>query len=105
MKQQNIFRVFYVIIVLTLTIGNSFAYRHGMTMITPATQWRDAMPSGNGTIGAMVYGSINQECVLFNHNELWFGGRIDEVPDMSAELDVVRKLASGQSWKDGKSLE
>ena len=71
---------------------NKQAYKHGMTMITPSEQWRDALPAGNGTIGAMVYGNINHERVLFNHNELWYGGKISKVPDMSAELPVVRKL-------------
>lgn len=71
---------------------NPPSYKHGLTMITPATQWREALPSGNGTIGALVYGNIHQERVLFNHNELWYGGRVDEIPDMSAELPVVRKL-------------
>lgn len=65
---------------------------HGMTMIKPSEQWREALPSGNGMIGALVYGSVNEERVLFNHNELWYGGRIDELPDMSAELAVVRQL-------------
>lgn len=56
------------------------AYKHGLTMITPAGQWREALPAGNGTIGALVYGSIHQERMLFNHNELWYGGNIDEIP-------------------------
>ena len=68
------------------------SYRRGMTMIKPSQQWREAMPSGNGTIGALVYGSIAEERVLFNHNELWYQGNIDEVPDVSGELEVVRKL-------------
>lgn len=67
-------------------------YRHGLKMITPSTQWREAFPSGNGTIGALVYGNIHQERILFNHNQLWYQGNVDEIPDMSAELPVVRKL-------------
>ena len=63
-----------------------------MTMITPSAQWREGLPSGNGKIGALVYGSISEERVLFNHNELWYGGQIPEVPDMSGELPVVRKM-------------
>ena len=39
-----------------------------------------------------MYGSVNAERILFNHNELWYGGRIADVPDMSEDLDVVRKL-------------
>lgn len=76
------------------------SYTHGMTMITPASQWREGLPSGNGMIGALVYGSIHQERVLFNHNELWYGGNVAEVPDVSAELPVVRQL-----MLDGKYLE
>ena len=68
------------------------SYRRGMTMITPSAQWREGLPSGNGKIGALVYGSISEERVLFNHNELWYGGQIPEVPDMSGELPVVRKM-------------
>ncbi|MDF7799957.1 glycoside hydrolase N-terminal domain-containing protein [Pontiellaceae bacterium B1224] len=68
------------------------SYRRGMTMIKPSEQWREALPSGNGLIGALVYGSVNEERVLFNHNELWYGGRIAALPDMSGELEVVREL-------------
>ncbi|WPJ96604.1 glycoside hydrolase N-terminal domain-containing protein [Coraliomargarita algicola] len=64
----------------------------GMSMIQPAEQWREALPSGNGTIGALVYGSVHQERVLFNHNKLWYQGRVGELPDVSAELPVVRQL-------------
>ena len=73
---------------------------NGLTMVTPAEQWREALPSGNGTVGALVYGSIFKERVLFNHNELWYGGNIDEIPDMSAEFEVVKQL-----MRDGKYLE
>jgi len=68
------------------------SYKRGITMITPSSQWREALPSGNGTIGAMVYGSIGTERILFNHNALWFGGKKSKLPDMSAELTKVRKM-------------
>jgi alpha-L-fucosidase 2 len=79
---------------------NKPSYKHGMTMITPSAQWREALPSGNGTIGALVYGSINKERVLFNHNELWYMGKIAELPDMSAELPVVRKMMLEGNYLD-----
>jgi alpha-L-fucosidase 2 len=78
-------------------------YKRGLTMIQPATQWREALPSGNGTIGALVYGSINEERVLFNHNELWYNGRVQDVPDMSAELPVVRKMLDEGKYKEANS--
>ncbi len=89
------FKNICLITLISITCAVAFAgqdYNRGLTMITPSEQWREALPSGNGMIGALVYGSISEESVLFNHNQLWYGGNIDEVPDMSAELPVVRKL-------------
>ena len=75
-------------------------YRRGLTMITPAEQWREGLPSGNGTIGALVYGGVSKERVVFNHNELWYRGRVADIPDMSAELSVVRQLLlEGKYWQ------
>ena len=80
--------------------GQDAPYRRGTTMITPSSQWREALPSGNGTIGAMVYGSIGTERIMFNHNLLWYGGIKSELPDMSTELSVVRKwMLAGEYGK------
>jgi alpha-L-fucosidase 2 len=78
--------------VALVSSGGEAAYRRGMTMTKPSERWQDALPSGNGQVGALVYGSVNAERILFNHNELWYGGRIEDVPDMSEDLDVVRQL-------------
>lgn len=81
-------------------ITKNSSYKRGLTMITPSSQWREAFPSGNGTIGAMVYGAIGTERILFNHNALWFGGTKSELPDMSKELPVVRKwMLAGEYGK------
>ncbi|CAA6677697.1 Unannotated [Lentimonas sp. CC4] len=72
--------------------GAESAGWRGMTMMQPSEQWREGLPSGNGEVGALVYGAVNAERVLFNHNELWYGGRIADVPDMSGDLEIVREL-------------
>lgn len=41
----------------------------------PAKEWMEAMPIGNGRIGAMVYGGINRERVALNEITLWAGQR------------------------------
>jgi alpha-L-fucosidase 2 len=41
---------------------------------TPATNWvKEALPIGNGDMGAMIFGGIAQERVQFNHKTLWKG--------------------------------
>ena len=55
-------------------------------------KWRDALPSGNGTIGAAVYGAVHDETVLLTHEDLWHGAITPELPDVSELLPEVRRL-------------
>lgn len=62
----------------------------------PATwwkaRWRDALLSGNGNIGAAVYGSVGHETIMLTHEDLWRGGVSPELPDISEKLSEVRRL-------------
>jgi alpha-L-fucosidase 2 len=42
----------------------------------PATQWVEALPVGNGRIGAMVFGGVEQELLQLNESTLWSGGPV-----------------------------
>lgn len=50
------------------------------------------MPSGNGTIGAAVYGAVHEERVLLTHEYLWGGVKTPPLPDISGSLPEVRRL-------------
>jgi len=39
----------------------------------PAGRWTEALPVGNGRLGAMVYGGIEEEIIQFNEETLWTG--------------------------------
>lgn len=39
----------------------------------PATQWEEALPIGNGRIGAMVFGNVNKDRYQLNEDTLWSG--------------------------------
>ena len=39
-----------------------------------ATQWEEALPVGNGRLGAMVYGKTNEEIIQLNEDTYWSGG-------------------------------
>lgn len=64
----------------------------GMVLRSPATRWEDALPCGNGTIGALVYGSIAHERILCNHEALWLRSEKRTVPKVSCHLPALRKL-------------
>ena len=40
---------------------------------SPAKAWTQALPIGNGTLGAMIYGGAKEETLALNHDELWTG--------------------------------
>src|SRR5512138_262743 len=39
----------------------------------PATKWTEALPIGNGRIGAMIFGGVQQDRIQFNEETLWTG--------------------------------
>ena len=43
----------------------------------PAAQWVEALPVGNGRLGAMVFGGIEHERLQLNEDTLWAGGPYD----------------------------
>jgi alpha-L-fucosidase 2 len=59
----------------------------------PAGEWTQALPVGNGRLGAMVFGGVNRERIQLNEGTLWAGGPYDPVnPDAKAALPEVRRL-------------
>jgi alpha-L-fucosidase 2 len=58
-----------------------------------APEWADALPVGNGRIGAMVFGGIQQERIALNEDTLWSGSpRNWNNPDAKNHLPIIRKL-------------
>lgn len=64
-----------------------------LTYDKPATKWTEALPVGNGRIGAMVFGGIEDERLQINESTLWGGGPHDYTnPEAYAHLDEIRQL-------------
>jgi len=59
----------------------------------PAKVWTDALPLGNGRLGAMVFGRVKQELIQLNEATLWSGGpvRTNVNPDAYANLLLARE--------------
>ncbi|HEX7844825.1 MAG TPA: glycoside hydrolase family 95 protein, partial [Chitinophagaceae bacterium] len=59
----------------------------------PATIWEEALPLGNGNMGAMVFGGIKKERYQVNDNTLWSGyPEPGNNPQAAEYLPIVRKL-------------
>jgi len=68
---------------------------------TPATKWDEALPVGNGRLGAMVFGTVNEERLQLNENTYWTGGPYSTVVKGGAKvLPEIQRLVF-----EGKFLE
>src|SRR5262245_39714251 len=71
----------------------------------PAAQWVEALPVGNGRIGAMVFGGIEQERLQLNDDTLWAGGPYNPAnPDARAALPEVRRLIAAGEYQAAQDM-
>ncbi len=64
-----------------------------LTYDKPASKWTEALPIGNGRIGAMVFGGIEDERLQINEATLWGGVPHDyDNPDAFAHLAEIQRL-------------
>ena len=67
----------------------------------PAAQWVEALPIGNGRLGAMVFGGIERERLQLNDDTLWSGGPRDwNNPKAPAVLAEVRRLIAAEQYAE-----
>ncbi|MFN8207873.1 MAG: glycoside hydrolase family 95 protein [Bacteroidales bacterium] len=71
----------------------------------PARQWVEALPVGNGRLGAMVYGDPIHETIQLNENTIWAGepNRNDNTRAKES-LPEVRKLIFEGKYKEAQDL-
>ena len=69
-----------------------------------AENWNEALPLGNGRLGAMVYGGVQQERLQLNEESLWAGCQFETYPDgFKANLRTLQEMVlSGKAHKAAK---
>ncbi len=71
----------------------------------PAVKWTEALPLGNGRIGAMVFGGAGTDHIQFNEETLWNGGpRQYNRPGAWHYLDTIRQLLFQGNQKDAEAI-
>jgi hypothetical protein len=60
---------------------------------SPAKTWNEALPIGNGRLGAMVYGRPAKELIQLNEDSVYSGGRQERTPNQACQyLPELRRL-------------
>jgi alpha-L-fucosidase 2 len=101
-----------LIVLLLLCASSAFAGR-GLPAgqanlhwyLQPATQWNEALPVGNGRMGAMVFGGLQSERLQLNEDSLWAGEKRDRNNPLGAEnLAEVRRLLFAGKPREAEEL-
>jgi len=67
----------------------------------PAAGFQQSLPLGNGRLGAMIFGGVNEERIVLNESSMWSGSREDaDRPEAYKTLPEIRRLLL-----DGKNVE
>ncbi len=71
----------------------------------PAANWNEALPLGNGRLGAMIFGGMAQERLQLNEETVWAGQAIDRTNPAALEaLPTVRELLFAGRHKEATEL-
>ena len=71
----------------------------------PASCWDEALPLGNGRLGAMVFGDPVRERIQLNEESMWYGAFADRInPDAAANLQKIRDLIFAGRISDAERL-
>lgn len=67
--------------------------------------WENALPIGNGFLGAMVYGNVSNEIIQLNEHTVWSGSpNTNDNPEALAALSSIRKLILEGKHKEAEVL-
>ena len=71
----------------------------------PAEKWLDAMPLGNGLMGAMAFGGVREERISLNESSFWSGRPHDyNDPDAGKYFAQIRDLVFAGKFQEAERL-
>jgi len=109
MKPKILLSIFFSVLLLSLT-GIALYSQPGPSgmkiwFTKPADNWNDALPVGNGRLGAMVFGGVETERIELNEESVWTGEpRWDANPDALKNLPKVRELLFEGKYREAEEL-
>lgn len=71
----------------------------------PAEVWEEALPVGNGRLGGMIYGGIQEELIQLNEDTLWSGFPRDTANyEALRHLEPARRLVAEGKYAEAEAL-
>jgi len=95
MKRLSAIPLVQTLIVIAVLLAGQACAREQVILWydKPAAKWTEALPLGNGRLGAMVFGTAARERLQLNEESLWAGEPADAYPeDFSENLRKLQRL-------------
>ncbi|TDX12829.1 glycosyl hydrolase family 95 catalytic domain-containing protein [Flavobacterium sp. S87F.05.LMB.W.Kidney.N] len=104
MMLYNLLRKSFLLLFLFRFVG--YAQDLKLQYNQPAVEWTEALPIGNGTLGAMVFGRIDSELIQLNEATLWSGGPVQKNvnPDAFKNLALIREALTNEDFEKAYAL-
>lgn len=93
---KSIISLLFLILIPVIALSQLPGFKNperGFVSWKPAPVWEDALLSGNGTIGAMVFGKPHEETIILNHARCYLPMRTPPKPiNQASRLAEIRDL-------------
>ena len=90
---------------LLLICISLLAQQYSLWYEQPANLWTEALPLGNGRLGAMVFGNPEEERLQLNEETIWAGGPSNNAnPEAREALPRIRELLNEGRWREAQRL-
>ena len=94
--------LFLLALVFSVSVG---AAEYKLWYDTPAQVWTEALPLGNGRLGAMVYGNPEVEQIQLNEETIWAGGPNNNAnPDAKTWIPRIREAVNAGRYREAQDL-
>ena len=104
MKKRLFLCLGFALISLACPAKNTF-HNNTLWYNQPAKVWEEALPVGNGRLGAMIFGNPFHETIQVNEESLWSGAPINSNnPEAREHLDEIRRLVLEHNYVEANKL-
>lgn len=104
MKRISVF-LFYTLLLGFMLEVVAQSHKNTLWYKQPAGNWNEALPIGNGRLGAMVFGNPEHEVLQLNEESIWAGSKVNaNNPKAFQHLPEIQKAIFDNRFKDADSL-
>ena len=107
---RNLLRSAVLVTVAVLAVARAAAQGDSRLLLwydRPAQYWEEALPVGNGRIGAMVFGGVHREHIQLNEETIWSGAPTPKLadPTFREKLRRQRELIFAGKFREADDLK